>query len=66
MEGVVAFVKEPIADSEIVKTENVDVVVCGMGPAGFAASIASAQQGLKPSFWKKGRSARIVRRRSAD
>lgn len=30
MEGVVAFVKEPIADSEIVKTENVDVVVCGM------------------------------------
>ena len=34
MEGVVAFVKEPIADSEIVKTENVDVVVCGMGPAG--------------------------------
>lgn len=55
MEGVVAFVKEPIADSEIVKTENVDVVVCGMGPAGFAASIASAQQGLKTVVLEKGR-----------
>ena len=54
MEGVVAFVKEPIADSEIVKTENVDVVVCGMGPAGFAASIASAQQGLKTVVLEKG------------
>lgn len=30
------------------------IVVCGMGPAGFAASIASAQQGLKTVVLEKG------------
>lgn len=33
-EGVVAFVAEPIAADEIVATHDVDVVVCGLGPAG--------------------------------
>lgn len=46
-EGVVAFVAEPIAADEIVATHDVDVVVCGLGPAGDAAALACAEQGLK-------------------
>lgn len=46
-EGVIAFVAEPIADDEIVATHDVDVVVCGLGPAGDAAALACAEQGLK-------------------
>lgn len=53
-EGEMAFVKETIADSEIIKTEEVDVVVCGLGPAGFATSIACAEQGLKTVVLEKG------------
>ncbi|MGV8083108.1 MAG: FAD-binding protein [Coriobacteriia bacterium] len=46
-EGVVAFVKDPIADKDIVKTYDVDAVVCGLGPAGFAAALSCAENGLK-------------------
>ena len=46
-EGVVAFVAEPIAADEIVATHDVDVVVCGLAPAGDAAALACAEQGLK-------------------
>ena len=46
-EGVVAFVAEPIAADEIVATHDVDVVVCGLGPAGDASALACAEQGLK-------------------
>lgn len=53
-EGEVAFVSETIKDSEIVKTETVDVLVCGLGPAGFAASLACAEKGLKTVVVEKG------------
>ncbi len=45
-EGKIAFVAEPIAASDIVATHDVDVVVCGLGPAGDAAALACAEQGL--------------------
>lgn len=45
--GEIAFVAEAIAESEIVETHDVDVVVCGLGPAGDAAALACAEQGLK-------------------
>ncbi|WP_101723689.1 FAD-dependent oxidoreductase [Eggerthella timonensis] len=46
-EGKIAFVAEPIAANDIVATHDVDVVVCGLGPAGDAAALACAEQGLK-------------------
>ncbi len=46
-EGVIAFVGDPIADGDIVATHEVDVVVCGLGPAGDAAALSCAEQGLK-------------------
>ena len=45
-QGEIAFVADPIADSEIKETVNVDVLVCGQGPAGMAAALACAEQGL--------------------
>lgn len=46
-EGEIAFVAEPIAADEITATHDVDVVVCGLGPAGDAAALSCAEQGLK-------------------
>lgn len=46
-EGKIAFVSEPIASGDIVATHEVDVVVCGLGPAGDAAALSCAEQGLK-------------------
>ncbi len=46
-EGEIAFIAEPIADADIVNTYDVDVVVCGLGPAGDAAALSCAEQGLK-------------------
>ena len=45
-QGEIAFVAEPIDPSEIVATYDVDVVVCGLGPAGDAAALSCAQHGL--------------------
>ncbi len=45
--GEVAFVAEPIDESQIVETHEVDVVVCGLGPAGDAAAMSCAEHGLK-------------------
>lgn len=45
--GEVAFVAEPIPDSDIVAVHDVDVVVCGLGPAGDAAALSCAEHGLK-------------------
>ena len=55
-QGEVAFVADPIADSEITDTVNVDVLVCGQGPAGMAAALACAEQGLKTVAVEKGAS----------
>ncbi len=46
-EGDVAFVATSIADGDIVQTYDVDVVVCGLGPAGDAAALSCAEAGLK-------------------
>ena len=46
-EGEIAFVADPIPDDEIVATHDVDVVVCGLGPAGDAAALSCAEHGLK-------------------
>ncbi len=46
-EGVIAYEEEPIDESAVVETVDVDVLVCGLGPAGFAASLSAAQHGLK-------------------
>ena len=55
-QGEVAFVADPIADSEITDTVNEDVLVCGQGPAGMAAALACAEQGLKTVAVEKGAS----------
>ena len=46
-EGEIAFVADPIAADDIVATHDVDVVVCGLGPAGDAAALSCAEHGLK-------------------
>lgn len=45
--GEVAFVAEPIPEDQIIATHAVDVVVCGLGPAGDAAALSCAEHGLK-------------------
>lgn len=45
-EGEIAFVAESIAESDIVATHDVDVVICGQGVAGDAAALSCADQGL--------------------
>ncbi len=46
-EGVIAYEPDPIDESKVVQEEEIDVLVCGLGPAGFAAALSCAQQGLK-------------------
>ena len=55
-QGDIAFVPEPIADSDIKETVSVDVLVCGQGPAGMAAALACAEKGLKVIALEKGSS----------
>lgn len=55
-QGDIAFVAEPIAASDIKETISVDVLVCGQGPAGMAAALACAEQGLKVVALEKGSS----------
>lgn len=50
--GEIAFVADAIKD--FVKTENVDVLVCGQGPAGMASALACAEKGLKVVAVEKG------------
>lgn len=45
--GAIAYELGPIDESKVVRTEDIDVLVCGLGPSGFAAALSSAQQGLK-------------------
>lgn len=55
-QGEIAFVADPIADSDIAETVNIDVLVCGQGPAGMAAALACAEQGLDVVALEKGAS----------
>ena len=45
-EGVIAYEEDPIDPAAVVEEKDVDVLVCGFGPAGIAAALSCAQQGL--------------------
>ena len=55
-QGEIAFVADPIPDSEITDTVEIDVLVCGQGPAGMASALACAEKGLKVVALEKGAS----------
>lgn len=46
-EGKIAYELDEIDPAQIIEERDVDVLVCGLGPAGFAASLSCAQHGLK-------------------
>ncbi|MDO4633500.1 MAG: FAD-binding protein [Eubacteriales bacterium] len=46
-EGVIAYEEEAVDEAAVTAEVDVDVLVCGLGPAGFAAALSSAQNGLK-------------------
>ncbi|WP_261433756.1 FAD-dependent oxidoreductase [Berryella wangjianweii] len=45
--GVAAYVADDIHDDEITAEHEVDVVICGLGPAGDAAALRCAERGLR-------------------
>ena len=55
-QGEIAFVADPIPDSEITETVEIDVLVCGQGPAGMASALACAEKGLEVVALEKGAS----------
>lgn len=57
--GTIAYESDPIDESKVIRTEEIDVLVCGLGPAGFAAALSSAQHGLKTVVVEKNESASI-------
>jgi succinate dehydrogenase/fumarate reductase flavoprotein subunit/uncharacterized protein with FMN-binding domain len=52
-EGTIAYEADLIDESQVVETVDVDVLVCGLGPAGFAAALSCAQHGLKTAAIEK-------------
>ncbi|MCD8076711.1 MAG: FAD-binding protein [Lachnospiraceae bacterium] len=52
-EGTVAYESDPIDESQITETVDVDVLVCGLGPAGFAAALSCIQHGLTTAAIEK-------------
>jgi uncharacterized protein with FMN-binding domain len=46
-DGVIAYELDPIDPAAVVEEKDADVLVCGLGPAGFAAALSCAQHGLK-------------------
>lgn len=46
-EGKIAYELDPIDPEQVAEVRDVDVLVCGLGPAGFAAALSCAQHGLK-------------------
>jgi len=45
-EGKIAYELDPIDESLVVDEQDIDVLVCGFGPAGIAAALSCAQSGL--------------------
>ena len=46
-EGTIAYEADPIDESLVIDEQDIDVLVCGLGPAGFAATLSCAEHGLK-------------------
>ena len=46
-EGKIAYELDPIDPALVIDERDVDVLVCGLGPAGYAAALSCAQHGLK-------------------
>jgi glycine/D-amino acid oxidase-like deaminating enzyme len=53
-EGEIAFIAEPIAASEIIATEDYDVLVIGAGISGASALASAAEAGAKTLLVEKG------------
>ncbi len=45
--GKIAYELDPIDPARVIEERDVDVLVCGLGPAGYAAALSCAQHGLK-------------------
>ena len=58
-EGTIAYELDPIDESAVIEERDVDVLVCGLGPAGFAATLSCAQRGLKTVVLEKNDTATI-------
>lgn len=52
-EGTIAYEPDEIDASSVIEEQDVDVLVCGLGPAGFAAALSCAQHGLKTAAIEK-------------
>ena len=46
-EGKIAYELDPVDPAQVIEERDVDVLVCGFGPAGIAAALSCAQRGLK-------------------
>ena len=58
-EGNIAYELDPIDESAIIETVDVDALVCGLGPAGIACALSCAQHGLKTLAVEKNDTATI-------
>lgn len=54
VQGEVAYVADPIADSEIIQTVECDVVVCGAGLSGLSCAVSASENGLSTVVLEKG------------
>ena len=58
-DGVIAYESDPIDESKIIETVDVDALVCGLGMSGFAAAISCGQHGLKTVVLEKNDTATL-------
>ena len=58
-DGKIAYELDPVDESLVVDEQDVDVLVCGFGPAGIAAALSCAQAGLKTVVVEKNDSGTI-------
>ena len=58
-EGTIAYELDPIDPATVVRTVDVDALVCGLGMSGFAAALSCAQHGLKTVVLEKNDAALI-------
>ncbi len=46
-EGTIAYEEGEIDPAQVIDEQDIDVLVCGLGPAGLAATLSCAERGLK-------------------